>query len=297
MTFLNHKASEELSNNQGAKTKGPVDRKRFMSVSADCAAPVGEAARPAVGVHPRDEDDPLRPPPSGATSPRHAAKQPRMIASLMRNLLDHRARQVADGWRLVREIRDETIGAMRRLGGARTAAPVPRKVHTPNPAKESVRETYAAAAADSPCVLCASLAETARGACGARRGEGRVLSCAHCTRQFGEGCVRSLLASPALASKERPINGGAYEAALEWLCDEKVEGELGFICPACELAALSADQIQPPATIMVRLVLVLVTGRAAAMAAARTTTNNATDDVFLLTLAPRTVFVSNLLMK
>ena len=49
MTFFNHKASEELSNNQGAKTKGPVDRKRFMSVSADCAAPVGEAARPAVG--------------------------------------------------------------------------------------------------------------------------------------------------------------------------------------------------------------------------------------------------------
>ena len=251
-----------------------------MSAPAACATPVGEAAGPAGGVHPRDEDDPSRAPQSDATSPRHAAKQQRVCSS-PRQVLDHRARQVADGWRLVQEIRAEIIGAMRRLGGARTAAPVPRKVHTPTPAKESARETYAAAAADSPCVLCASLAETSRGACGARRGEGRVLSCARCSRQFGEGCVRSLLASPALANKGRPIiNGEAYAAALGWLRDEKVEGEVVFICPACELAALSADQIQPPATITVRLVLVLVTGHATVMAAARTTPNNATDDVF-----------------
>ena len=130
-------------------------------------------------------------------------------------------------------------------------------------------------------MLCASLAETSRGACGARRGEGRVLSCARCSCQFGEGCVRSQLASPALANKGRPIiNGEAYAAALGWLRDEKVEGAVVFICPACELAALSADQIQPPATITVRLVLVLVTGHATAMAAARTTPNNATGDVF-----------------
>lgn len=186
-----------------------------------------------------------------------------MIASSSRNLLDHRARQVADGWRLVREIRDETIGAMRRLGGARTAAPVARKVHTPTPASKSTRETYAAAAAHSPCVLCASLSDTSRGACGARRGEGRVLSCARCSRQFGEGCVRSLLASPAIRNKGRPINGEAYVTALEWLRDDHPRPTLDYICPTCELAALPADQIQSPATITVRLVLVLVTAHAA----------------------------------
>ena len=159
-----------------------------MSAPAACATPVGEAAGPAGGVHPRDEDDRTAPQ-SDATSPRHAAKQQRVCSS-PRHVLDHRARQVADGWRLVREIRAEIIGAMRRLGGARTSPPSARKVHTPTPAKKSARETYAAAAADSPCVLCASLAETSRGACGARRGEGRVLSCARCSRQFGEGCVR-----------------------------------------------------------------------------------------------------------
>ena len=236
--------------------------KSIMSAPAACAAPVGEAARPAGGVHPRGEDDPPAAEESDATSPRRStAKQHRGFLT-PRHVLEHRARQVADGWRLVREIRAEVIGAMRRLGGARTAPPAPRKVHAPTPSEKEPRETYAAAAADSPCVLCASLAETSRGACGARRGEGRVLSCARCSRQFGEGCVRSLLASPALANKGLPINGGAYAAALEWLRDEKVEGALVFICPACELAALSADQIQPPATITVRLVLVLVTRHA-----------------------------------
>jgi len=107
--------------------------------------------------------------------------------------------------------------------------------------------------------------------------------------------MRSLLASPSLANKGRPINGEAYAAALEWLRDEKVEGAVVFICPACELAALSANQIQPPATITVRLVLVLVPAHATVMAAVRTTTAQSRRTLALLTLASTlAVFVSNL---